>query len=57
MAENSPRCPQCKAVVTRAYSVQYGQGEKTVSYHCDACGHEWQVTKGAEPGWPPVSRD
>ena len=51
------RCPKCRDIVTRAYSVQYGNGEKTVSYQCDACGHAWQTTENTKPVAPIVFRN
>ena len=55
MTDEGPRCPQCHALGTRAYSVKYSDGKKTVSYRCDGCGHTWQTA--TKPIWPPVAQD
>jgi len=49
MANSSVRCPKCGKIVPQGYAVQYGRGEKTVSYQCDSCRHAWQTIENAKP--------
>jgi membrane-bound inhibitor of C-type lysozyme len=57
MTDASPRCPKCTASVTRAHSIRYQLGTRTVSYQCNECRHTWRITEHTDAKLQSVSSD
>ncbi len=54
-AEIHPACPKCSGE-GQAHAVEMKNGQRTVTYHCKHCDHQWAVTAQAmPPGWLPDS--
>lgn len=45
------QCPACRVHRGTPITVTVGDGHKTISYRCEACGHEWRIVR-PENGTP-----
>jgi hypothetical protein len=40
-----PSCPQCAVGIGVAFKVTATHGVIIATFHCDTCGHEWDLSR------------